>query len=66
MDIYMILDKLVNFFIISAATDVVLFVFMIILFIKMFNNKIISRENNVEIAALADKVEELSGTKWMR
>lgn len=63
MDIYMILDKLVNFFIISAATDVVLFVFMIILFIKMFNNKIISRENNVEIAALADKVEELSGTK---
>lgn len=63
MDIYMILDKLVNFFIISTATDVVLFVFMIILFIKMFNNKIISRENNVEIAALTDKVEELSGTK---
>jgi len=66
MDIYMILDKLVNFFIVSTVTDVVLFVFMIILFIKMFNAKIISRENNVEIAALTDKVEELSGTKWMR
>jgi len=63
MDIYMILDKLVNFFIVSTVTDVVLFVFMIILFIKMFNAKIISRENNVEIAALTDKVEELSGTK---
>ena len=65
MDIYMIqlLNKLVNFFIVGTITDVVLFTFMIILLLKIFKNKIITRENNVEIAALTDKVEELSGTK---
>ena len=69
MDIYMIqlLNKLVNFFIVGTITDVVLFTFMIILLLKIFKNKIITRENNVEIAALEDKVsdlkEKLSDTK---
>ena len=61
MDIYMIqlLNKLVDFFIVGTITDVVLFTFMIILLLKIFKNKIITRENNVEIAALEDKVSDL-------
>ncbi len=61
MDIYMIqlLNKLVNFFIVGTITDVVLFTFMIILLLKIFKNKIITRENNVEIAALEDKISDL-------
>lgn len=61
MDIYMIqlLNKLVDFFIVGTITDVVLFTFMIVLLLKIFKNKIITRENNVEIAALEDKVSDL-------